>query len=171
MLTVRSAAPADAPAVAGVHVRAWQAAYRGLLPDEHLDGLRADEARMARYRFGVDDPEAPYTVVAETDGGALVGFATIGPCRDDDARDAAELYALYVDPPQWGTGAGRRLLAEARSLMTARGYRRAVLWVLAGNRRAQRVYEVDGWEADGAARHEEVWAVPADVVRYRRPLP
>lgn len=79
--------------------------------------------------------------------------------------------ALYVDPAHWGTGAGRRLLAEARRLMVAGGHRRAVVWVLTGNRRAQQVYEADGWVADGTARHEEVWAVPADVVRYGRPLP
>jgi GNAT superfamily N-acetyltransferase len=36
--------------VACVHVRSWQAAYRGLLPDEYLDGLRAED-RANRYTF------------------------------------------------------------------------------------------------------------------------
>lgn len=31
--------PWDAAGIAGIHVRAWQAAYRGLLADELLDAL------------------------------------------------------------------------------------------------------------------------------------
>jgi hypothetical protein len=38
---LRRAEPADAMEVARVHVRSWQVAYRGLLPDAYLDGLRA----------------------------------------------------------------------------------------------------------------------------------
>jgi hypothetical protein len=37
-MLLRPAEPADAMAVARVHVRAWQIAYRTLLPDEYLDG-------------------------------------------------------------------------------------------------------------------------------------
>ena len=39
MMTVREAQPRDAAEVAGVHVRSWQVAYRGLFPDDYLDGL------------------------------------------------------------------------------------------------------------------------------------
>jgi hypothetical protein len=46
--TVRPARPDDALPVAGVHVRSWQAAYRGLLPDDYLDGLRAEERWYSR---------------------------------------------------------------------------------------------------------------------------
>lgn len=171
MLTVRPARPADALAVAGVHVRAWQVAYRGLLPDDHLDSLRVDEARLARYRFGVDDPGAPFTLLAVERDGAVTGFVTVGPTRDQDVPGAGECYALYVEPSRWGEGTGRCLLAEGRAALVARRHRLAVLWVLAGNEAAQRVYRADGWRLDGAARHEEVWDVPADVVRMRRPLP
>ena len=38
---LRPAEPDDAMEVARVHVRSWQAGYRGLLPDAYLDGLRA----------------------------------------------------------------------------------------------------------------------------------
>ena len=31
----------------GVHVRSWQVAYRGLFPDDYLDGLRAED-RLAQ---------------------------------------------------------------------------------------------------------------------------
>lgn len=171
VVRVRPACPADALAVAGVHVRAWQVAYRGLLPDDHLDTLRVDEARLARYRLGDDDPAAPFTALAADPDGTVTGFVTVGPSRDGDVPGAGECYALYVDPPRWGEGIARRLLAEGRRVLVARGHRLGALWVLAGNEPAQRVYRADGWALDGAARHEEVWGVPADVVRMRRPLP
>ncbi len=76
-MELRPAVPADAPAAARVHVRAWQAGYRGLMPAEYLDGLRPED-RAARYTFG--RPDGPRTTVALLDG-TLVGFATIhGEC-------------------------------------------------------------------------------------------
>jgi len=34
---IREARPEDAEAIVRCHIRSWQAAYRGLIPDEHLD--------------------------------------------------------------------------------------------------------------------------------------
>jgi GNAT superfamily N-acetyltransferase len=168
VVTVHPARPDDALPVAGVHVRSWQAAYRGLLPDEYLDGLRAEE-RTARYTFGSTDPDVPYTMVA-VDAGIVRGFATTGPCRDAEAPEVGELQALYVDPPSWGTGIGRILIEAARSRLGHQGFSTAVLWALMGNERARRFYRLDGWEEEDAFRHQVVWAVPVDETRFRRSL-
>jgi hypothetical protein len=40
---VRPARPSDAGAMGALVVRAWQAAYRGLMPDDYLDGLTVDD--------------------------------------------------------------------------------------------------------------------------------
>jgi len=93
---LRPAEPEDALAVARVHVRSWQAGYRGLLPDAYLDGLRAED-RAQRYRFASDDLREPVTVVA-IDDGKICGFSTTAPARDPDVADDGELSALYVDP-------------------------------------------------------------------------
>jgi hypothetical protein len=50
------------------------------------------------------------------------------------------------------------------------GFRNAVLWLLAGNARADRFYRIDGWAPDGPARTDSVWGVTVDEVRYRRAL-
>ena len=34
---------ADTAAVGEVHVRAWQTAYRDVMPDDYLDGLQPEE--------------------------------------------------------------------------------------------------------------------------------
>jgi hypothetical protein len=45
-----------------------------------------------------------------------------------------------------------------------------LLWVLPGNARARRFYEVAGWVDDGAQRTGEAWDIEFTDVRYRRPL-
>ncbi len=158
---------------AEVHVGSWRAAYRGLLPDAYL--ARLDPVgRAKRYSFADQGPEVPLTAVAVA-GGMICGFATVGSARDADAEDAGELYAIYVDPPWWGRGVGRALVGEARRLLAERGHAEAVLWVLAGNSRAERFYRNDGWHSDGAARCEEIgsgWhpegALSVEELRYRR---
>jgi GNAT superfamily N-acetyltransferase len=166
VLGVRAARSEDAASVARVHVRSWQVAYRGLLPDEYLDGLRP-EHRMSQYTFDSSDPECPLTVVAAEED-VICGFATTGPCRDDDDLGAGELLALYVDPESWGMGVGRRLIGEARLQLRRQGFTMAVVWVLNGNVRARRFYDLDGWVSDEGVRQEVVWGVPVEESRFRR---
>jgi ribosomal protein S18 acetylase RimI-like enzyme len=168
VLLVRPARPEDGEAVADLHVRSWQVAYRGLLPDHYLDGLRPED-RMGRYSFGSDDPAAPSTFVA-TEHDAMRGFVTTGPSRDLDAPGAGELLALYVDPLAWGLGVGRCLMEHARAQLHETGFRHATLWVLVGNDRAQRFYRADGWLPDGVRRTQDVWGVAVDEERLHRTL-
>ncbi len=167
-MLLRPAQTGDALAVARVHVRSWQAAYRGLMPDEFLDQLRAED-RAARYELASGDPQKPYTVVAERDG-AIVGFASTMPARDKDLAGYGELCALYVDPEHWGQGIGVALVAAARAWLAASGFEKAALWVLAGNVRAERFYSNDGWVADGLRRTAVVWGLTVEEIRYRREL-
>jgi ribosomal protein S18 acetylase RimI-like enzyme len=165
MVTVRPATTADAPAMGRLHVRAWQAAYRGHMPDAYLDGLsptgRAaywDEALRREGRRGV-------VLVAER-AREVVGFAAAGPSPDPEG--AGELYSINVDPGAWGTGAGRALLQAAQAELARLGFDEAVLWVLPANARARRFYEAAGWVADGTERSAEVLGVAVPEMRYRR---
>jgi GNAT superfamily N-acetyltransferase len=168
MVQIRDAVPGDELAVAGVHVRSWQGAYRGLIDDEFLDALRPED-RAARYAFGCADPASPRTFLAEEDGD-LLGFATIGPSRDADAPGRGELYALYVDPDRWRGGTGRLLLVESRRRLREAGHDEAILWVLRGNEMAERFYLGDGWHRDGGERVERPYGVVSRVNRFRRSL-
>lgn len=159
--------PADALEVARVHVRAWQVGYRGLIADAVLDAMRPED-RVARYTLGDPDPLKPDTIVA-LDGGAILGFVTIGPAREG-TDGAGHLMALYVDPDHWRRGIGRVLLARGRAELAARGYREAVLWVLVGNVRAHELYVADGWRPDGHEDDQTVWGVVVRDRRYRREL-
>ena len=97
-MLLRPAEPSDAIAVARVHVRSWQVAYRTLLPEDYLDQLRPED-RAQKYDFRGGDPLRPQTIVAD-EGGVIQGFATTGPARDQQRAGSGELYAIYVDPDQ-----------------------------------------------------------------------
>lgn len=167
-MVLRSATPEDALPVARVHVRSWQAAYRNLLPTDYLDRLRPED-RAKRYDFGSTDPSKPATIVA-VEGDAIVGFATVAPARDADARGSGELCALYVDPEWWGRHVGRALVEQARWHLRELGFNDAILWVLVGNTRAERFYGLDGWNHDGMRRKASVWNITVDEARYTRRL-
>lgn len=167
-MILRPAVPDDAMAVARVHVRAWQVAYRGLMPDDYLDGLRAGD-RAQRYDFASGDASRPKTLVA-IEADEMLGFATISRCRDGDLPGDGELCALYVEPERWRRGVGRALAAQARRELLRLGFARAVLWVVAGNARAEQFYRADGWAPDGLHRARQIWSVTVDTVRYCRAL-
>jgi ribosomal protein S18 acetylase RimI-like enzyme len=168
VLTLRDARPEDAAEVARVHVRSWQVAYRGLLADEYLDGLRAED-RAGRYTFHLVGRDQPATTVA-LEGDELCGFATTGPARGA-AETVGEVYAINVDPTAWGRGVGRALMADARSRLSGLGFTKGLLWVLTGNDRAERFYRADGWLPDGQRREEDVWGIRVSEIGYRRRLP
>lgn len=158
-------------AVAGVHVRSWQAAYRNILPDNYLNQLRPED-RAARYDFATRDPLKPRTIVVIEEGAfqEIRGFATTMPVKDADMPGYGELCALYVDPQHWGRGLGVALLLAARAQMFEHGFHNAILWVLTGNVRAERFYQNDGWVPDGTSRKATVWDIEVDEIRYIREL-
>jgi ribosomal protein S18 acetylase RimI-like enzyme len=160
----------DAPQMGSVHVRAWQAAYRGLMPDAYLDGLLAGE-RAAMWHRGISTPRDRSRVIIAERNGTLVGFAAIGPAGDPaDGGDEGQLYSINVDPDHWRMSAGRTLLDAADRELAALGFREAVLWVHPGNQRARAFYERAGWTCDDAFQEAEVLGVVVPEVRYRRPL-
>jgi GNAT superfamily N-acetyltransferase len=167
-MLIRPARPDDALDVANVHVRSWQVGYRGLLPDAYLDGLQAED-RARRYDFATSDPHKPATLVAISDG-AVRGFATTSPARDESTPEYGELCALYVDPGHWGCGLGAALIKAARTRLFEQGFREAVLWLLAGNVRAERFYRHDGWLPEARQRNDVVWGITIHEVCYRRGL-
>jgi ribosomal protein S18 acetylase RimI-like enzyme len=159
---VRLALPDDAPAIETIRVLGWRTAYRHVFPPADLDALPIDPDR---WRGRLHVPPPGWTTIVCVDAAQVVGFATIGPSRDEDGP--GELYAIYVDPDAWSTGAGRTLLADAEARLAAQ-YRTALLWVLEDNPRARRFYERAGWAPDGARKAEERFGVRAPEVRYRK---
>jgi ribosomal protein S18 acetylase RimI-like enzyme len=169
-MRIREARPADARAVAEVHVRAWQSAYRGQLSDEYLDGLSVED-RLAQHEWSLRNLRETWRMWICEEAGRVVGFAVTGPSEDADADErTGEVYAIYLEPDRVGTGVGRELFAHAVEDLGRRGFATATLWVLETNVRARRFYESAAWRADGATASERIDCLMMPTVRYRTPL-
>ncbi|MBE3009160.1 hypothetical protein IL992_08125 [Microbispora sp. NEAU-D428] len=71
-MVIRRAEPADAEAIAAVHVRSWQAAYPGLMPQAYLDGLTpATRLPVWNRLLGESSPPRTEVLVAEADGSVV----------------------------------------------------------------------------------------------------
>jgi GNAT superfamily N-acetyltransferase len=172
-VSTRLAQVSDARAIAVVHVRSWQAAYRGLLPQDYLDRLDPDQ-RIARWEEQLRQAQGPrQAVVVAEDAGELVGFAHACPARDADLDPAitGEVASIYLLREARGQGLGRQLMTAALAVLTAAGFREAVLWVLDINARARSFYQAGGWRPDGSVKQDELAGFPLREVRYRCPVP
>lgn len=164
---IRPATIGDADEVAAVLVASWREAYAGLLPAEFLAELdvaaRAEQLRQMLSAGSV-------TILVADQAERIVGFASVGPALDG-ARGEGALYAIYVDPPSWGTGIGHRLHEAALQALREQGFAEVGLWVLRDNARAITFYQRHGWSLDGRSQIDRYFAgLELDEVGLRRPL-
>lgn len=134
---VRSAVPADAGGIAVVQVDGWRAAYAHILPPAELAELSLVRAEQLWHGvIGGARESGKQVLVAEGDGGEVLGFAALGPERApvpspsptpadpepepgsgltaaEHSLPAGELYAFYVHPRHWRHGLGGALMDAA----------------------------------------------------------
>ena len=170
-MSVRSAMPFDARAIAAVHVEAWRVAYQDLLPTEVLAGLSV-EARARQWAARLRERGDRTLTIVTPASGPIAGFCSLAlPARDPgEPPDVGEIPALYVSPAAFGRGLGFELVEAALAAMRARGYREAILWMLGGNERAERFYRRTGWHRDGGTRGSQYFPELSELVevRFRR---
>ena len=145
-LTIRKARPTDAPVMAGIHTRSWDAAYSGILPPEIIAYWNA--TRSAMWERLLAGPHDNYLAVRDEIPVGLLGLLV--PCRDSDLCNTGEIERIYLDPQYWGQGIGHPLMEFAVKALRERGQSAAVLWVLEKNTLARRFYAKCGFHADGA---------------------
>lgn len=158
-MTIRLATPQDARQIAMIHVEAWKAAYRGVVPDEFLDSLSVD-ARELTWRERLEGGRS-ITWVAH-DSKTTLGWIS--------AR-AGEILAVYVRPEHWGQGVGRRLCETVYRHLLLEGCSEVTLWVLKDNARAVRFYRSNGFVLDaGGEKIVELGGKPLTEIRFRKVL-
>jgi ribosomal protein S18 acetylase RimI-like enzyme len=179
VLTVRRATPEDANEIVRINIDGWRQAYAGIMPDDVLASMDVTD-RTERYRARMSRP-GPFENLVVVNGDRIIGYVAVGPYRLGQhdgllSRRIGEVVAIYVDPPRWGTGAGRVLMDAALRRLTERGFESVRLWVLADNSHARRFYERAGFTPDGTRASYPVDRPDGTVVglpelRYTRRLP
>ena len=157
-LEVRAARSGDLYGAAVARIASWRAAFTGLVPQDFLDSMDpaaiatswADSLAAGRSRLYVAD-----------EGADIVGYAGVGPERDPKADSTiGELYALFVHPDSWGTGAGRALTDAATSDLRFVGCAEVWLWVLEANTRARSFYTRYGFTETPDRTHSSLNNLP-----------
>jgi ribosomal protein S18 acetylase RimI-like enzyme len=164
---VRLATIEDAETIAVIHVRTWQAAYEGIVPAQFLPSLSIQE-RAEMWRTIIAQHHGTVLLAGIPDG--EVGFVSFGLSRDEDGREKAEIYAIYVLPQFWHQGIGGKLLEEAERRLEGQHFIAFTLWVLEGNAEARRFYEARGFRLDGGRRQETIGGSLLTEVRYEKSM-
>src|SRR5688572_8422042 len=104
-MIIREATPSDARAIAEIHVRSWQAAYQGIVPDSFLESLSVDQ-RERSWRQSLEGSGLVTSVLEER--GEMLGWISVGPSRDEGEQPSTrEIWAIYVEPKHWRRGVGQ----------------------------------------------------------------
>jgi ribosomal protein S18 acetylase RimI-like enzyme len=160
------AGPADAEALARVHVTSWRETYAGLLPDGFLARM-SEPGHAHRFRKELLRPGPRDVTLAALNPYGVFGYVCGGPSRAGVAGEA-EIATLYILRAAQGRGVGRRLLTDAVRALAAQGAQSLLISVLAQNAPARAFYERLG----GAAAEPREEAGPGGMVtevRYRWP--
>jgi GNAT superfamily N-acetyltransferase len=144
---IRRARPADLPAMARLHVRAWQRAYGEFLDPDAMAQVREDELVARWSELLLTKPRRQVWVWDQS--AAIAGHVAV---------DDGELRMLYVEPAAQGAGVGSGLHDVAV------GAGAHLLRTFAANAPARVFYEARRWVLDG---DDDPWMGHA-VVRYRR---
>jgi GNAT superfamily N-acetyltransferase len=144
----------DAAAVADIWYQGWREGHLGHVP-EALVAVRSEASFTERARARVAD-----TTVATVDG-AVAGFVMVV---------GDEVEQVYVAGAHRGSGVAAVLLAEAERQVASAGHDRAWLAVVAGNGRARRFYERQGWVDEGPFDYQAAGGVLVPCHRYGKPV-
>jgi phosphinothricin acetyltransferase len=158
-VTIRSAVPADAPAIAAIYnagIASGVATFetRPRSADDVVAWLRED---------------GPLLVAA--DGDRLLGWARVTPYSDRCVYAGVGEYAIYVAPEARGAGVGRTLLTALCADAEARGLHKLVGRMFAVNTASRALARAAGFREIGLEqRHGQIDGVWRDCVPVERLL-
>lgn len=149
-LVIRWADLGDCRNLGRVHSEAYRSAYRGIIPDDYLIRVHADN-RETYYREALGNGSEKVAILIENQ--AAAGVLVVGESRDDDL-DASygEIWSIYMIEDVWGKGYGKAFLQWGIERLKELGYSKVSLWVLEENKRARNFYERFGFRSDGAEK-------------------
>lgn len=126
---IRSCTSRDAPALAAAYINSFKYAYRRILDDDDLAGLRSDKVE-GRIRRWLGSGALMFAGIHKREG--IVGFITAGPSDGTQASFSAEIYAHCVVEDFQNRGLGHRLLAAAVHELKAQ-HGAMLIWLPAKN--------------------------------------
>jgi GNAT superfamily N-acetyltransferase len=164
---IRPAIPDDAEGIAKVHVKGWQEAYVGLLPQDVLD-RQSVPARLRMWQGLLQEPPSNrWTFVAIDPAAGIVGFAGGVRAKPTMFGPAFKVPMLYVLQSHLRRGLGRKLMHALGNAMAQYGSGDVALWSLASNQPARRFYEAVGGRLFAVLTERDHGRAPLAGYRWR----
>lgn len=163
MLTIRRASMMDAAEMSRIHALSWKSAYRGIVSQAYLDGIKTDYWVSTFHKWFAQQVFVADIMFLDD---RAVGCVTYGESRDILFPGWGEIVSLYLLPDHYRRGYGQKLLAHALERLKADGYRSCYLWVLAGNANARSFYEKNGFAWTGEEGEIEIMDEKLADLRY-----
>ena len=164
----RAARPADAERIVAVTVEGFET-YRSFAPEGWTPPSAAEEAERL---VGLIGDDRVWYLVAEHEG-VLVGHVGFLPAArlsfaPVDDPGLVHFRQLFVTREHWGTGLAKRLHDAAIDEARARGFTALRLFTPAGQERARRFYEREGWTLARPPAFDA--RIGLEIAEYRRAL-
>jgi ribosomal protein S18 acetylase RimI-like enzyme len=150
-ILLRSAGPADAPALARLGAATFTETFAHLYRAEDLAEFLQRAHSPDVYARLLADPDVAVWLATAADGEPM-GYAVAGRCKlpvEALEAEAGEVRQLYVLARYQGSRLGTRLLVTALDWLRARGRRPVYVGVWSENYGAQRLYGRFGFEKIG----------------------
>lgn len=166
-MNIREANINDAEGIANVHVKAWQSAYREIMPNDYLDSLSVNE-KTKIWQKSLSEHSLGINLVIEKNK-EIIGFCVFGPARDDDQKNCnvGELVALNILPKYWRNGYGTEMVNYVLSQSDLKGWQALYLWVIKQNKKAIAIYEANGFIREGAEKlNDKLTGYELQEIRY-----
>jgi len=156
-MDIRSAREAEIGSLARLWYDGWQDAHARIVPVE-LSRLRTLESFTQRLHVAITRVRVAGPV------GKPVGFCIV---KND------EIYQLFVSAQERGSGVAAALIADAETILAAKGVETGWLACVIGNERAARFYAKQGWQRVNVMTSQLETSgglFPLDVWRYEKRL-
>ena len=165
-ITIRLAVPDDAPDMAEVHMRSWEAAYKDIIPADYIREKNTESpALWEKILNGANTTQ--YIIKKD---GKTAGMLGMGKSRDDDVSDGTyELMGLYLLPEYFRQGIGTQAMEFAFGKARSLDMKIITVWLLEDNFNAKMFYEKFGFVADGKS-NERDFGKTLKSIRMRREL-
>ena len=168
--SIRSATLRDAKTIASIHSSVSEALEAKLVPAEFFKPQSID-ASLTFWREAIEYAE-PQVQVAVTDDNTIVGFVGYDRSRDQGSKPTVgEIWAIYVLPAYWSTGAGLALWDAARDGLIEEGCTKVTAWVPLAYERALRFHDMAGFKREMTTiKTVLVGLTRIEEIRFKRDL-
>lgn len=129
---IHSAGPEDCSGIARVQVESNRTTYRGIMPDDYLDGLSVEDKTSSWMKRLFGEKNDQTALVAMVDK-VIVGFIC-GSTVQTDPDYQREIHALYILEQFQGRGIGRELMTQQVTHYLSQDIQSMMLWTLYDNK-------------------------------------